>query len=86
MGRGGGCITKDFFRFPMDLGGSLARGFILIFIIYKASPEDKSLLVGWLLFCLQKLLLFFSIFFFYVLEASIEPLTILDHLCSPFDL
>ena len=30
-GRGGGCFTMDFCRFPMDLGGFLARGFALFF-------------------------------------------------------
>ena len=29
VGRGGGCLTMDFCRFPMDLGGCLARGFAL---------------------------------------------------------
>ena len=33
MGRGGGCFIMDFCRFPMDLGGCLARGFAFISLL-----------------------------------------------------
>ena len=33
VGRGGGCFTMDFCRFPIDLGGFLARGFAFISLL-----------------------------------------------------
>ena len=45
VGRGGGCFTLDFCRFPLDLGGFLARGFTCIFLLstrhfQKTSPSE----------------------------------------------
>ena len=39
VGRGGGCFTMDFYRFPMDFGGSVARRFALVVKSYLSGLD-----------------------------------------------
>ena len=43
VGRGCGCFTMDLNRFPMDLGGFLARGFALISLLSLLSTGVSGL-------------------------------------------
>ena len=45
VGRGGGCFTLKFFRFPMDLGGFLAHGFALISLLSTRRHRTFGILI-----------------------------------------